>query len=81
MYMPNFKERKEKNVKEGVYLEEDNIPILEAERMKTKDKMCSLEKIRSEYFLLIYIYIYIYIYRVFCELKFSRYRCPHVWIL
>jgi len=28
MYMPNFKEGKEKNVK-GVYLEEDNIPKLE----------------------------------------------------
>jgi len=60
--MPNFKEGKEKNVK-GVYLEEDDVPILEAGRMKTKEnKMCSLENIRSEYFLLIYIYIYIYIY-------------------
>jgi len=38
-----------------VYLEENNIPILEAGRMKTEDKMCSLEKIRSECFLLIYI--------------------------
>jgi len=39
---PNLKERKEKNVKQGMYLEEDNIPILEAVQMKTKDKMCSL---------------------------------------
>jgi len=29
-----------------VYLEEDNVPILEAGRMKTKEKMCSVEKIR-----------------------------------
>jgi len=35
--MPNFKERKEKNVK-GVYLEEDNVPIIEAGRMKIEDK-------------------------------------------
>ena len=40
MYMPNFKERKEKIVKQGVYLEDDNVPILEARKMKTKDKMC-----------------------------------------
>jgi len=33
---------------EGVYLEENNIPILEARRIKTyEDKMCSLENIRS----------------------------------
>ena len=50
-----------------MYLEEDNVSILEVGRMKTKDKMCilevgrmktkdnmcSLEKIRSECFLLI----------------------------
>jgi len=31
-----------------MYLEEDNVPILEAGRMKTeKDKMCNLENIRS----------------------------------
>jgi len=41
-------------------LEEDNVPILEVWRMKTEDKMCNLEKIRLECFLLIYIYIYIY---------------------
>jgi len=75
-------QRKEREECQGVYLDEDNVSILEVERMKTEDnKMCNLEKIRSKYFLLIYIYIYIYIYRVFCELKFSRYRCPHVWIL
>jgi len=28
-----------------VYLEEDNVPILEPGRMKTKDKMCNLEKL------------------------------------
>ena len=43
-----------------MHLEEDNVPIFEAERMETKkDKMYSLENIRSECFLLIYIYIYI----------------------
>jgi len=51
--MPNFKERKENNVKQGAYMEEDNVSMLEAGRMKTKDKICSLEKIRSECFLLI----------------------------
>jgi len=45
-----------------MYLEEDDVPILEVWRMKTEDKMYNLEKIRLEYFLLIYIYIYIYIY-------------------
>jgi len=36
-----------------VYLEEDNVQILEAGRMKTKeDKMCNLENIISECFLL-----------------------------
>jgi len=35
--MSNFKENKEKNVK-GLYLEEDNVPILEAGKMKTEDK-------------------------------------------
>jgi len=40
-------------------LEEDNIPIVEARRIKTEeDKMCNLENIISECFLLIYIYIY-----------------------
>jgi len=47
-------------------LEEDNVPILEAGRMKTEDKMCSLEKIMSKYFLHTYIYIYIYIYICVC---------------
>jgi len=42
MYMPNFKEGKEKEECQGVYLEEDNVPILEAGRMKTEDNMCSL---------------------------------------
>jgi len=42
----------------STYLEEDNVPILKARKIKTKDKMCNLEKIRSKYFLLIYIYIY-----------------------
>jgi len=46
---------------------------------RIKDKMCSLEKIRSQCFLLIYIYIYIYGY--FYELKFSRYGYPRVQIL
>jgi len=36
--MPNFKEGKEKKC-QGMYLEEDNIPILEVGRMKTEDKM------------------------------------------
>jgi len=62
MYMSNLKERKEC---QGVYLEEDNVPILEVGRMKTEDKMCSLEKIRLQCFLL----------------KFSRYRYPRVRIL
>jgi len=39
-----------------MYLEEDNIPMLEAGRMKTKDTMCNLEKIRSEYVWLILVY-------------------------
>jgi len=47
----------------------NNILILEAGRMKREDKMCNLEKIRSEffyYYIHIYIIIYIYIYmRVF----------------
>jgi len=34
--MPNLKERKEKC--QGDYLEEDNVPILEAEIMRTEDK-------------------------------------------
>ena len=41
-------QRKEREKCQGVYLEEDNISILEAGRMKTEDKICSLEKIRSE---------------------------------
>ena len=40
-------QRKEREECQGVYLEEDNVPILEVGRMKTKDKMCILEKIRS----------------------------------
>jgi len=52
---------------------------LEVGRMKTKkDKMCNLENIRSECFLLIYIYIY---KGIFCELKFSGYGYPQVRIL
>jgi len=35
--MPNFRERKENSVK-GVYLKEDNAPILEVGRMKTEEK-------------------------------------------
>jgi len=35
-----------------MYLKEDNVPILEVGRMKTKDKMCSLWKIRTKCFLL-----------------------------
>ena len=59
-----FQRRKREECQE-VYLEEDNVLILETERKKTKeDKMCSLENIRLECFLLIYIYIHIYI-RVF----------------
>ena len=54
-------QRREREEYEGVYLEEDNIPILEARRMKTKeDKMCSLENIRSKCFLL-YIYMDIFV--------------------
>jgi len=41
-------QRKEREERQRVYLEEDNISILEAGRMKTEDKICSLEKIRSE---------------------------------
>jgi len=56
-------QRKEREECQGEYLKEDNVPILEVGRMKREeDKMCSLENIRSECFLLIYIYIYIYIY-------------------
>ena len=45
-------QRNEREKCQGVYLEEDNVPILEAGRMKTgrmktEDKICSLEKIRS----------------------------------
>jgi len=45
-------------------LEEDNVPILEAGRMKTEeDKMCSLENIRSKcFFTNIYIYKGIFVY-------------------
>ena len=53
MYMPNFKEEKEKNVK-GCR----QSTLFEAGRMKTEDKICNLEKIKSKYF---YLYIYIYI--------------------
>ena len=49
-------QRNEREKCQGVYLEEDNVPILKTRRMKTKDKrqnkMCSLEKIGSKYFLL-----------------------------
>ena len=31
-------QRKEREECQGVYLEEDNVPILEVERMKTQDK-------------------------------------------
>jgi len=44
-----------------MYLEEDNVPILETRRMKTEDKMCNLEKNRSEYFLLIYMRVFLWI--------------------
>jgi len=41
-------QRRERKECQGMYLEEDNIPIFEAERMETKkDKMCSLENIIS----------------------------------
>jgi len=39
-------QRKEREECQGVYLEEDNVTILEAGRIKTEDKMCSLEKIK-----------------------------------
>jgi len=42
---------KEREGYQGVYLEEDKVPILEVWRMKTEDKMCNLEKIRQECFL------------------------------
>jgi len=59
MYMANFKKGKEKNVK-GVYLKENNVLILKAGRMKTEeDKMCILENIRSQCFLLIYIRVFL----------------------
>jgi len=46
-------QRKEREECQGVYLEEDNIPILKAGRMKTEEnKMCNLENIRSGCFLL-----------------------------
>jgi len=40
-------QRKEKEEYQGMYLEEDNVPILEVGRMKIEDKMYNLEKIRS----------------------------------
>ena len=54
-----FQKRKREEC-QGVYLKEDNILIVEARRIKTEeDKVCNLENIISECFLLIYIYIYI----------------------
>ena len=36
-------QRREREKCQGMYLEEDNVPIFEAERMKTEEnKMCSL---------------------------------------
>jgi len=35
---------KEREKCHGVYLEEDNVPILEAGRIKTKDKICNFRK-------------------------------------
>ena len=44
-------QRREREECQGVYLEEDNVLIPEAGRMKTEDKMCNLEKIRSKSFM------------------------------
>jgi len=56
-------QRREREECQGVYLEEDNMSIFKVRRMKTEeDKMCSLENIKLECFLLIYIYKYIYNY-------------------
>jgi len=35
-------QRREREKCQGIYLKEDNVPILEVGRMKTEDKMCSL---------------------------------------
>jgi len=44
-------QRREREECQGMYLEEDNVPIFEAEIMETKkDKMCSLENNISECF-------------------------------
>jgi len=39
-------QRNEREKFQEMYLEENNVSILEAERMKTKDNMCCLEKFR-----------------------------------
>jgi len=41
--MPNFKERKDKNVKRCIWKKTTD-QYLKVGRMKTKDKMCNLEK-------------------------------------
>jgi len=46
---------------QGMYWKKTTYQYLKPKEWRQKkDKMCSLENIRSEYFLLIYIYIYIY---------------------
>ena len=53
-------QRREREECQGVYLEEDNVPILKAVRMKTEeDKMYNLENIRSKCFLIIYKGIFV----------------------
>jgi len=43
-------QRKEREECQGVYLEEDNISILEAGRMKKEYKMCNLKKLGQNIF-------------------------------
>jgi len=45
--MSNFKEKKDKNVKECTW-KKDIVAILEIERIKKEDKIYNLEKIKSE---------------------------------
>ena len=55
-------QRREKEECQGVFLEDNNVPILEAQRMKIEDKMCQLrKKLGQNVFTNIYIYIRVFL--------------------
>ena len=55
-------QRREREKCQGMYWGEDSVPILEVERMKTKDRRQDVQLIKNQdkmFFTNIYIYIYI----------------------